>query len=124
MLCELVTSKCAYSYSGVIFTHVGGGGEMSCLLLHFLDQSTIPICRHDNQHLAFAHLFQRGCQRDQVCISLVASFPQVQQNTRRTGLCCKVVQVPEGGEKKKQGSKIQFIYSCSIHDVYYSKSIP
>lgn len=67
---------CIYVGSSYYFHHCGLG-ETCRLFSQFLDQSTIPICCHDNQHLAFAHVFKCGCQRDQVCIRLVTGFPQV-----------------------------------------------
>lgn len=76
---------------------VGGGcvGEVSLApSLVFLQQSTVPVRCHDDQHFAFAHLFERGRQRDQVGVGLVTSFPQVQEHTCRAWLCRKVVQVP------------------------------
>lgn len=68
-MCIIITR---YSY----FHHGGVKKEKKVFFaLLLLDQSTISICRHDNKHLTFAHLFQSSRQRDQVRVTLVTSFP-------------------------------------------------
>lgn len=84
----VVASLCPSTGINDCFIH--GGTFLSFLIT----QSAILICRHDNQDLTLAHLFQRSRQGDQVGITVVTSFPQVEQYTCGTWLGGKVVQVP------------------------------
>ena len=117
-LAELAMRAYMWAALVIFITTVEG---MCYLFAYFLDQSTIPICCHDNQHLAFAHLFKCSCQRDQVCVPLVTGFPQVQENTCRAGLCCKVVQIPE--EKKQGTSLLKYLIWSIEHNSYTSKQV-